>query len=68
MELPPPEIEAVQDFHKFLEILRRNADLYSSLMFGRRNVKLVDFNLANGTAAVKDEEGTLWSINLQFKP
>lgn len=66
MELPAPGPEAEADFHLFLECLRRNAVLYSSLLFGRGDTKLIDFNLTLNRATIKDPEGNVVYICLSL--
>ena len=66
VELPESGPLAEQEFHRFLERLRKNADLYASLLFGQRKIKLVSFDLKLGTATIKDEEGQVLSVSLRF--
>ena len=67
MEHAPDGPEAEIKFHTFLEQLRRNAELYASLLFRKNQTKLVDFDLTLGTASIRDEQGNLLSVSLQFK-
>jgi hypothetical protein len=66
MESPEPGPEREAEFHLFLECLRRNADLYASLLFGRQQTKLIAFDLSAGWATVRDETGDIHNVNLTF--
>lgn len=64
MESPLPGPEAEREFFLFFESLRRNAELYSMLMF--RGVKIIDFDPERDRVCIRDKEGNKLEVNLSY--